>query len=149
MSISRLVKPGGYIIIGLYNHIGRLRTDLRRWLVQCLGERMLFLDPHLKKNLSQPKRQAWIRDQYYHPQERKHSLSELMGWFEEAGFSFMSSIPKITGEFTGTERLFEPQDPGTRLDRLLAETGMLFSSLGGEGGLFIGIGQKTLITWAT
>ena len=24
----QLVKSGGYVILGLYNHIGRLRTDL-------------------------------------------------------------------------------------------------------------------------
>ena len=55
MSISRLVKPGGYLIIGLYNHIGRLRTDIRRGLVKLFGERILFLDPHLRKALSNDK----------------------------------------------------------------------------------------------
>lgn len=29
-SIAPLVRPGGHIIIGLYNKIGRLRTDIRR-----------------------------------------------------------------------------------------------------------------------
>src|ERR1039457_1252988 len=142
MSISRLVKPGGYIIIGLYNHIGRLRTDLRRVLVKYFGEGMLFLDPHLRKNLSPDKRRAWIRDQYYHPQERKHSMSELIYWFEEAGFSFTSSIPRIRGAFTNDEPLFEPQNYGSVFERTQAEIGMLFSHYGGEGGLFICIGKK-------
>jgi SAM-dependent methyltransferase len=142
LSISRLVKPGGYIIIGLYNHIGRLRTDIRRGLVKMFGERVLILDPHLRNSLSPEKRRAWINDQYYHPQERKHSISELMQWFEEAGFSFVSSIPKIIGEFSNEERLFEQQSPGTPSDRTSAEIGMLFSSLGGEGGLFICIGRR-------
>lgn len=142
MSISRLVKPGGYIIIGLYNHIGRLRTDIRRGLVKIFGESVLFLDPHLRNNLSPEKRRAWINDQYYHPQERKHSISELMQWFDEAGFSFVSSIPKIIGDFSNEESLFEPQNPGTPSDRIAAEIGMLFSSLGGEGGLFICIGRR-------
>lgn len=142
MSISRLVKPGGYIIIGLYNHIGRLRTDIRRGLVKIFGERVLFLDPHLRNNLSEEKRRAWINDQYYHPQERKHSISELMRWFDEAGFSFVSSIPKIIGDFSDNESLFEPQDPGTPSDRIAAEIGMLFSRLGGEGGLYICIGRR-------
>lgn len=142
MSISRLVKPGGYIIIGLYNRIGRLRTDIRRGLVKAFGERMLFLDPHLRKDLSPEKRRAWINDQYYHPKERKHSISEVMQWFDEAGFSFVSSIPKIVGEFKNNESLFEPQDPGTPSDRIAAEIGMLFSGLGGEGGLFICVGRR-------
>ena len=142
MSISRLVKPGGYIIIGLYNHIGRLRTDIRRGLVKVFGERVLFLDPHLRNNLSPEKRRSWINDQYYHPQERKHSISELMRWFDEAGFSFVSSIPKIIGDFSDNEPLFEPQNPGTPSDRITAEIGMLFSTLGGEGGLYICIGRR-------
>lgn len=142
MSISRLVKPGGYIVIGLYNHIGRLRTDLRRLLIKFFGEKVLFLDPHLRNNLSPEKRRAWIRDQYYHPQERKHSISELLNWFDEAGFSFVSSIPKIIGIFNNDEQLFKPQQTGTPLDRTLAEIGMLFSQYGGEGGLFICIGKK-------
>lgn len=142
LSISRLVKPGGYIIIGLYNHIGRLRTDFRRVLVKYFGEWILFLDPHLRKSLSPEKRRAWINDQYYHPQERKHSISELMGWFEETGFQFVSSIPKIMGEFSNDEKLFEPKDKGTAFDRTLAEINMLFSHYGSEGGLFICIGRK-------
>lgn len=142
MSIAPLVKPGGYILIGLYNHIGRLRTDFRRVLVRTFGERVLFLDPQLRKDHSPEKRRAWIRDQYFHPQERKHSLSELIGWFDEAGFSFISSIPKIAGEFSADEDLFKPRDPGTPTERTLAELGMLFSSFGGEGGLFICIGRR-------
>lgn len=142
MSVSRLVKPGGYLIVGLYNHIGRLRTDIRRVLVKLFGERMLFLDPHLRKEMSPEKRRAWIKDQYFHPQERKHSMSELMQWFDEAGFSFISSIPKIIGQFSSDEPLFEPQNSGTPFDRNLAEIGMLFSSFGGEGGLYICIGRR-------
>ena len=142
MSISRLVKPGGYLIIGLYNNIGRLRTDFRRVLVKMFGEGVLFLDPHLRNELSPEKRRAWINDQYYHPQERKHSISELMKWFDEAGFSFVSSIPKIIGSFGNDESLFQQQKAGTPFDRTMAEIGMLFSSLGGEGGLYICIGRR-------
>ena len=143
MSIAPLVKPGGHIIVGLYNHIGRLRTDLRRALWRVFGDPVLFLDPHLRKPLSPDKRRAWIRDQYIHPVERKHSMSEVLGWFEEAGFSFVSSIPKIIGDFSGEERLFEPVSAGRPIDRLMAETEMLFSSYGGEGGLFIVIGRRS------
>lgn len=63
-SISRLVKPSGYIIVGLYNRLGRLWTDFRRTLYKAFGEKALLLDPHLRKDLSPAKRLAWIRDQY-------------------------------------------------------------------------------------
>lgn len=141
-SISRLVKPGGYIIIGLYNRLGRLRTDFRRILYKALGDRALLLDPHLRKDLSPAKRLAWIRDQYSHPQERKHTISEVLRWFDETGFDFINSIPKIIGEFAADEKLFARNDRGASTDRILAELGMLFSSNGGEGGLYIMLGQK-------
>lgn len=142
LSIVRLLKPGGYIIIGLNNHIGRLRTDLRRFWVRCLGRRMLFLDPYLRRDLSPARREAWILDQYFCPQVRKHSMSEVLAWFAEADVSFVSSIPKIRGTFTGDEQLFAPESPGTALDRLLAEIRMLFSPLATTGGLFLFIGRK-------
>jgi len=143
MIIAPLVKPGGHIIVGLYNHIGRLRTDLRRALRRALGDRVLLLDPHLRKPLSPDKRRAWIRDQYIHPVERKHSMSEVLGWFEEAGFSFISSIPKIIGDFSSDEKLFELVSAGRPVDRLMTETEMLFSSYGGAGGLFIMVGRRS------
>lgn len=142
LSIARLVKPGGHIVIGLYNHIGRLRTDFRRVLWKLFGDRALVLDPHLRKRLSPEKRRAWIRDQYAHPVERKHGMSETLGWFEEAGFDFVSSIPPVSGSFGPETKLFERHSPGTPLDRLMAEAGMLFSTYGGEGGLYVMIGRR-------
>jgi len=142
LSSARLVKAGGFIIIGLYNRIGRLRTDFRRWMLRVFGERALILDPHLRKDLSPDKRRAWIQDQYRHPCERKHTMSETLEWFDEAGFDFISSIPKIQGEFSLEEQLFARQPPGSPLDRKMTEIEMLFSQYGGEGGLYIMIGQR-------
>lgn len=143
LSIARLVKPGGFAIIGLYNKVGRLRTDLRRKLYRMFGERVLFLDPHLRNRMSAEKRRAWILDQYCHPHESKHTMSETLGWFDEASFAFVSSIPKVVGEFSPDERIFQPSPSGTGLDRGVAEFSMLFSHYGGEGGLYIMIGRKT------
>jgi 2-polyprenyl-3-methyl-5-hydroxy-6-metoxy-1,4-benzoquinol methylase len=143
-SIVKLVKPGGHIIIGLYNTIGRLRTDVRRYLYRIFGDKVLFLDPQLRQVQAAGKRHAWVQDQYCHPSERKHTISETIGWFKEAGFTFVSSIPKIIGEFRGNEQLFEPTSPGSRLDRFYAELGMLFGHLGGEGGLFMVIARRPL-----
>jgi SAM-dependent methyltransferase len=141
-SIARLVKPSGYVIIGLYDRIGRLGTDFRRVLTRIFGDVVLARDPYLRKKLSPGKRRAWIRDQYLHPCERKHSMSEVIGWFEAGGFSFISSIPRIVGSFDASVRLFERQDTGSAFDRLSTEFGMLMSSYGALGGLFICIGQK-------
>jgi SAM-dependent methyltransferase len=144
LSIVRLVKPGGYLIIGLNNRIGRLRTDLRRFWVKWLGRKMLIFDPYLRRKISAARREAWIRDQYFCPQVRKHSMSEVLAWFGEANVSFVSSVPKIHGRFNGDSQLLAPQNPGTALDRLLAEARMLFSPLATTGGLFMFIGRKAI-----
>jgi 2-polyprenyl-3-methyl-5-hydroxy-6-metoxy-1,4-benzoquinol methylase len=142
LSIAPLVKPGGHIIVGLYNKIGRLRTDLRRFLYRRFGQAALLLDPQLRGGLSPDKWRAWIRDQYCHPRESKHSLDEVLSWFDEAGFTFVSSIPKIMGRFSGDEELFHCQPVGGKSDRLYAQLEMLLSHFGGEGGLFIMIGRR-------
>ena len=98
MKLVPLIKKGGFIILGLYNNIGRFRTDIRRFLFKIFGEKILFLDPHLRKPISSEKREAWIRDQYLHPVERKHSIDEVLSWFDEAGVTFVSSIPGILEE---------------------------------------------------
>lgn len=143
MKIASLVKPGGHLIVGLYNNIGRIRTDLRRFMYRNFGERILVLDPYLRADHSPAKRRAWIKDQYLHPQERKHSMSELLGWLEEAGYSFVSSIPKLCGSFSAKENLFKPTSPGTAIDCRGAEIDMIFSH-GGEGGLFVMIGRRNV-----
>ena len=47
-SISKLVKKGGLIVIGLYNRYGRLTTDLRRVVFRASGDRFKSLDPRLR-----------------------------------------------------------------------------------------------------
>ncbi len=43
-TISRLVKPGGYVLVGLYHRYGRLATDVRRRIFDMTGDRMRWLD---------------------------------------------------------------------------------------------------------
>ncbi len=78
-SISKLVKPGGYILIGLYHRYGRLITDFRRVLFR-ISERLTFLDPNLRKGEPGSARwRAWFMDQDNHPLESKHTIGETLG----------------------------------------------------------------------
>ena len=142
-SVSRLVKPGGAIIIGLYNRYGRLLTDIRRVLINTLGDGLAFLDSHLRdKNISEPKRRAWFMDQYKHPHESKHTYGDVLEWFERTGFRYLNSVPKsYGGELTLKDQLFEPHSPGTRLDRFLVQSAMVIKGAR-EGGFFVVIGRK-------
>jgi SAM-dependent methyltransferase/predicted RNA-binding Zn-ribbon protein involved in translation (DUF1610 family) len=143
-TISRLVRRGGYILIGLYNRYGRVSTDIRRVLFNVSGGRCKFLDPRLRdERIDEIKRNTWFLDQYKNVHESKHTFGEVFGWFDEAGFDFVNSIPKAEafGRFQEDEKLFEPKPKGSMFDRFAAQ-GRLLLTGGEEGGFFVMIGRR-------
>lgn len=144
-SIATLVKPGGYIIVGLYNKYGRLMTDLRRVLFRATGRRFMFIDPYLRERGSKldAKADAWFADQYEHPHESKHTMREVWRWFDQTGFEFVNSIPKsrFMDSFTDAEKLFAVRPKVDRLSVAAAEARMIMTG-NREGGLFIMIGKR-------
>ena len=143
-SISRLVRPRGYVIIGLYHRYGRLITDLRRIIFRLTGDRFGGLDPNLRSDgMAGDKRRAWFMDQYKHPHESKHTIGEVLHWFDETGFEFVKSLPhsKPFQPFSPDERLFQPEAPGNALERLMVELGMIAKG-SQEGGFFTMIGRR-------
>jgi SAM-dependent methyltransferase len=143
-SIASLVKPGGYILLGLYHRYGRLITDVRRLVFRLLGDRFAFLDPNLRRDgFAAAKRRAWFMDQYKHPHESKHTIGEVLGWLEQSGFRFLKSVPrsKPFQPFSDGESLFEPEESGSRLERLMVELGMIFRG-SREGGFFVATARK-------
>jgi SAM-dependent methyltransferase len=141
-AILAKLKPGGYMVIGLYNWLGRLPTLWRRRLIEIFGDRMAALDHRLRGDRLNTGRWAAFRDQYRHPHESKHSMDEVLGWFKRNRVEFLSSIPSVGDvEFDENEPIFAAHRTGTRLDRLSTEIEMLLSG-GTDGGLFIMIGRK-------
>ena len=81
-SILRLLRPGGVVIVGLYNKWGRLMTDFRRGVFRATRGAGKWLDPHLRSSsLSSDKRDSWFADQYQTPHESKQTIGEALGWF--------------------------------------------------------------------
>ncbi len=143
-SLARLVRQGGFFIVGLYNTYGRLPTDLRRVVFRLTGDRLRFLDPRWRAaSVGERRKHSWFMDQYKHPHESKHTIGEVLGWFDACGFEFTSAVPKLTAlaSFSPSEKLFAPSPRGSALDRFLVQLGMLLGG-GREGGLFIMIGRK-------
>ncbi|MGH7287480.1 MAG: class I SAM-dependent methyltransferase, partial [Myxococcota bacterium] len=143
-SIARLVRPGGHMVIGLYNKYGRLLLDSRRVLFRATGGRFRWIDPYLRTTpMSEGKQDAWFADQYLHPHESKHTMGELLRWFDEANFEFVNAVPKTRpwDSFTSEERLLEPAERGSSLDHALAEAKLFFTG-SREGGFYIMIGRK-------
>ena len=143
--ICRHAKKGGIVIVGLYNWYGRLRTHIRRHLYRIFGRRYLMLFDPVLRNAgpdAQDKINAWIRDQYIHPVESCHSFDEVLAWFDRNDIEFVNSIPSCELKADADADLFRPSSRSTRYERIWQQILMIFSSLGGEGGLFIFIGRK-------
>ena len=83
--ISKSLKSNGYILLGLYNKIGRIRTIIRKYLGKIFGTKFLeTFDPTLKNlKISDAERKSWIKDQYHHPIESLHTLDEVLTWFKK------------------------------------------------------------------
>ncbi len=143
-SISRLVKRGGYILVGLYNRYGRITTDIRRIIFKIFNDRFKSLDPRLRgKDIGDIKRLTWFMDQYKNPHESKHTIGELLRWFDQTGFDFVGSIPKLKAfeVFSEYEKLFKANPRGNWLDHFLVQARLLFTG-SKEGGFFLMIGRR-------
>ena len=93
--ISKYLKKNGFILIGLYNKYGRLRTIIRKYFFKFFGKSFIKLfDPTIKNlKISKAEEDAWIQDQYKHPQESLHTIDEVLDWFNNNNIEFISSIP--------------------------------------------------------
>jgi SAM-dependent methyltransferase len=143
--ISKYVKKNGTIIVGLYNRYGRLRTHIRRFLYKIFGKKPLMLiDPVLRKMDRNDKKKinSWIRDQYIHPVESTHSFDEILDWFKENNIEFVNSYPSCEISVDANDDYFEKRSAGRTYERIIQQVSMIFTPLGGEGGLFVFVGRK-------
>lgn len=139
--VVKAVRPGGHVIIGLYNRYARLPLRFRRLVARATGFRWFPFDPVLRDRLAEPaRREAWLRDQYRHPEEHTHSLAEVRRWFRETGIDYVSTYPStLIGH--QPEDLLAPAEDEWPFESWLAQIGWM-RSLGGEGGLFVIVGRR-------
>ena len=141
--LVKSLKKEGYLLIGLYNKIGRVRTIFRKYIFKVFGRKILDkIDPTLRNlKLDENEKNAWIRDQYSHPIESLHSIDEVLNWFDKNNITFISSIPSTDFDYNYND-IFKKKSPGTFFSRILNQISMIFNSLGSDGGLFVLIGKK-------
>jgi SAM-dependent methyltransferase len=139
--VAKLARPGGIIVLGLYNLFARLPLRLRRIVARATGYRFIPLDPVLKDRAGEPeRRRAWLRDQYRHPLEHSHTLHEVQSWFTENGIAYLRAYPSAL--FGGEDGdLFAPAADNWRFEGWLSQMRWI-ASLGHEGGLFVVIGRR-------
>jgi SAM-dependent methyltransferase len=139
--LATLARPGGTIVLGVYNTFARVPSRLRRVVGRMSGFRFVPFDPVLRERDAEPARKAaWLRDQYQHPEEHRHTLAEVQRWFAENGVEFVRSYPSaVLGD--EPENLFAPADDNWGFEGWLAQLGWM-RTLGREGGLFFTIGRR-------
>ena len=94
-AVARLARPGGVVVLGLYNVYARLPHRLRAEPPRgSRGFRCIPFDPVLRDRRAEPaRREAWLRDQYLHPEEHRHTLGEVQRWFRENGVEYVRAYP--------------------------------------------------------
>lgn len=139
-SVAQLVRPGGVLVIGLYNAWARLPHRLRRAIFRLTG--VAPFDPVLRARRCEPlRREAWLRDQYLHPEEHRHTLREVRRWFSDNGVLYLRTFPSaLFGEEAGD--LFTQAEDDWAPESLLSQLSWM-RTLGGEGGLFAVMGMRT------
>ena len=144
-AVARLVRPGGVIVIGLYNLYARLPLLARRALARLTGFRFIPGDPVLHARRAEPARQeAWLRDQYQHVEEHLHTLGEVRRWFAANDIEYLRAVPSalLDGEELD---LFTQSCDDWGIEGFLAQLGWMRTA-GPEGGLFVvtGAARATL-----
>jgi len=139
--VARLARRGGTIVLGVYNSFARVPQRLRRVVARLSGYRVIPFDPVLRDRGGEPqRREAWLRDQYRHPQEHRHTLAEVQRWFEENGVDYLRTYPSAVLD-EEPEDLFAPAPDNWRVEGWLAQIAWM-RTLGREGGLFFTIGRR-------
>ena len=115
---------------------------LRRVLARASGYRVIPFDPVLRDRQQEPeRREAWLRDQYRHPEEHRHTLAEVQRWFAENGVEYVRAYPSALLDEDESE-LFTRAPDNWRIEGWLAQMGWM-RTLGHEGGMFITIGRRS------
>ena len=138
--IVRKAKPGGIVMVGLYNRPARFATWLRSKFIRMFGSKI----DYVVRNRIHDARKAdiWIQDQYFNPHETWHSIDEVLGWFAENNVEYLNCSPSILGSSSETAPgLFDRTEPGSAYQRHMTQLSWLFT-IAREGALFDVIGRR-------
>jgi SAM-dependent methyltransferase len=139
--IAALARQGGIVIVGVYNAFARVPLRLRRAVARLTAFRIVPFDPVLADRNHEPARHdAWLRDQYQHPEEHTHTVADVHQWFSEHNLEYLRSVPSTVFGDDG-ENIFGRAADDWSVESWLAQLGWMWT-LGREGGLFLAIGRR-------
>lgn len=136
LNLLKMLKPNGYIIVGLYNTISRLKNSVIKYLSKVIGHRAFYYFDEIYKIKNTSARKSWVKDQYYHPLEKRYTFNDLHTWFEKNNIEFINSIPSYNKTMNFDENVVR----GDLTDQINTQLIDLFENK--EGGLFTFLGRK-------
>lgn len=100
-NICSLVKPGGYIAVGLYNTYGRFFHKVRILLARTIFKnsnavKERFIRMQIGDVEDKERARGWWNDQYLHPHESTHTVGEVIRWFCEENIEYISTLPPLS-----------------------------------------------------
>src|SRR5260221_362739 len=122
----------------------RVPHRLRRAAAKLTSYRVIPFDPVLRDRAEEPeRREAWLRDQYLHPEEHCHSVAEVQTWFRDNDVEFLRTYPTtLLGALPlDPEELFTAAEDDWWFENIVSQIGWS-TTLGREGGLFIAVGRS-------
>ena len=102
--LTRVLRPGGKILISLYTSSGFLLREARRQVAKAIGgedlrRRVLWgsrLFPFTARRLIRGERndpQSALYDYFGIPHETLHSIGQVLGWFDRLGLEYTGTFP--------------------------------------------------------
>lgn len=150
-NLARITRPNGYIVLGLYNPIGRFPVKMRR-VMKRISSQSRIQEEAVRRQLvindkDVEKTESWLADQYYHPHESTHMAGQVLAWFSTNGIEYANSIPPIEwfrAMKKNTKVFSQAKVAAWRrgsLPRFMAQLKWLMS-LRDNGGYFTVVGRK-------
>ncbi len=150
-NLLKLLKPKGFIAVGLYNKFGRIPLKIRKVLTKTVFKdnekiKKHFISMQLDSLKDKKKTEAWWQDQYFHPFESTHFLGEVLDWFKKNKIEFYQTIPSLNFfdeqklEIAGVWNKYNETKPSF-LKRNLIQLSWIWKTQK-EGGYWITFGRK-------
>jgi 2-polyprenyl-3-methyl-5-hydroxy-6-metoxy-1,4-benzoquinol methylase len=97
-NILELLKPDGFIAIGLYNKSGRIPLKTRKLLTKTIFKnnqkvKDYFIKLQIGDLKDEERARGWWNDQYLHPHETTHTIGEVLRWFKKNNIEYYETIP--------------------------------------------------------
>ncbi len=97
-NILTLLKPNGYVAIGLYNKFGRIPLKIRKIFTRTIFKnnqkvKNKFIKMQIGYTEDKERVRGWWNDQYLHPHETCHTIGEVLKWFKKNNITYCRTIP--------------------------------------------------------